>query len=97
MDTLAREDLPFPRSLPEFQRIFPDGTACAAYREKACWNGGFACAWRGVPGKPLRFEARPGVLRCPACRKDAGLMAGTVTERGHTPLPTWFWAAYRRD
>ena len=23
--------LPFPRSLPEFQRLFPDGTACAAY------------------------------------------------------------------
>ncbi|MGH7074750.1 MAG: hypothetical protein ACREFD_11175, partial [Stellaceae bacterium] len=24
MDVLAREDLPFPQSLPEFQRIFPD-------------------------------------------------------------------------
>ncbi|MAB12711.1 MAG: IS1595 family transposase, partial [Parvibaculum sp.] len=35
MDVLAREDLPFPQSLPEFQRIFPDDTACAAYLESA--------------------------------------------------------------
>ena len=30
MDVSQREDLSFPRSLPEFQRLFPDGTACAA-------------------------------------------------------------------
>jgi len=94
MDILAREDLPFPQSLPEFQRIFPDDAACAAYLEKARWNGGFACPWCGVIGEPFRFEARPGVLRCRACRKDVGLMAGTVMERSHTPLSTWFWAAY---
>ena len=43
MDVLAREDLPFPQSLPEFQRIFLNDTACAAYLESARWNGGFAC------------------------------------------------------
>ena len=31
MDVSQREDLSFPRALPEFQRLFPDGTACAAY------------------------------------------------------------------
>lgn len=30
-DVLAREDLPFPGSLPEFQRLFPHDAACAAY------------------------------------------------------------------
>jgi hypothetical protein len=94
MDILAREDLPFPQSLPEFQRIFPDDAACAAYLEKARWRDGFACPWCGVVGEPFRFEARPGVLRCRACRKDVGLMAGTVMERSHTPLSTWFWATY---
>jgi len=29
-----------------------------------------------------------------ACRKDVSLMAGTVMERSHAPLSTWFWAAY---
>src|SRR5208282_2839320 len=94
MDVLAREDLPFPQSLPEFQRSFPDDAACAAYLENARWNGGFACPRCGVVGEPFRFEARPGVLRCRACRKDVSLMAGTVMERSHTPLSTWFWAAY---
>nr|WP_259650248.1 hypothetical protein [Gluconacetobacter diazotrophicus] len=31
MDVLQRDDLPFPQSLPEFQRLFPNDAACAAY------------------------------------------------------------------
>ena len=37
MDVLEG-DLPFPRSLPEFQRMFPDEAACAAYLEHARWG-----------------------------------------------------------
>ena len=44
MDVLDRADLPFPHSLPEFQRLFPDDAACAAYLEKARWGDGFAWA-----------------------------------------------------
>ena len=33
-DIHTRGDLPFPKSLPEFQRLFPDDAACAAYLEK---------------------------------------------------------------
>lgn len=94
MDVLARDDLPFPRSLPEFQRLFPDDAACAAYLEKARWSQGFVCPWCGNIAEPFRFENRPGVLRCRACRKDVGLTAGTVMEKSHTPLSVWFWAAY---
>jgi len=32
--------------------------------------------------------------RCPACRKDAYLTAGTVMQDTRTPLSTWFWGAY---
>jgi len=32
-DVLDREDLPFPSSLPEFQKLFPNDAACAAYME----------------------------------------------------------------
>ena len=38
MDVLDRADRPFPHSLPEFQRLFPDDAACAAYLEKARWG-----------------------------------------------------------
>jgi hypothetical protein len=34
-------DLPFPKSLPDFQRLFPDDAACAKYLEairfRLCW------------------------------------------------------------
>ena len=80
-------------SLPEFQRLFPDDAACAAYLEKARWGDGFACPHCGTAGG-LHFENRPGVLRCRKCRQNTGLTVGTVMERSHTPLNVWFWAAY---
>ena len=94
MDVLDRADLPFPHSLPEFQRLFPDDAACAAYLEKARWGDGFACPHCGTAGEPFHFENRPGVLRCRKCRQNTGLPVGTVMERSHTPLNVWFWAAY---
>jgi transposase-like protein len=87
-------DLLFPTSLAEFQRLFPDEKACAAYLEKARWGDGFICPWCKKKREPYRFATRPGVLRCKACRRDVSLTAGTVMERTHTPLTTWFWGAY---
>ena len=40
MDVHQRGNLRFPQSLPEFQRLFPDDAACAAYLEKARWSAG---------------------------------------------------------
>ena len=94
VDVVARVDLPFPRSLPEFQRLFPDEAACAAYLERARWRDGFICLRCGRIGEPYRYAARPGVLCCRACRRETRLTAGTVMERTHTPLSVWFWAAY---
>ena len=53
MDVLDRADLPFPHSLPEFQRLFPDDAACAAYLEKARWGDGFACPHCGTAGRAV--------------------------------------------
>ena len=94
IDVLERDDLPFPRSLPEFQQLFPDGVACAAYLERARWGAGFICPYCGVHGEPYRISTRPGVLRCRKCRRDTHLTGGTVMDRTHTPLSVWFWAAY---
>ncbi len=94
IDVLERDDLPFPRSLPEFQRLFPREAACAAYLERTRWSKGFVCQHCGVTDEPYRFANRPGVLRCRHCDRDTSLTAGTVMERTHTPLSVWFWAAY---
>src|ERR1700720_2731156 len=91
---LPRADLPFPGSLPEFQRLFPDDTACAAYLEAIRWRDGFVCGWCGEASEPYRFANRPQVLRCRKCQRDNALTAGTVVERTRTPLSIWFWAAY---
>ena len=88
------EDLDFPSSLLEFQRLFPDDAACAAYLERIRWERGFECPHCREAGEPYRFATRPGVLRCKACRRDVALTAGTVMQRTHTPLSTWFWGAY---
>lgn len=84
----------FPKSLPEFQRMFPDDAACALYLESVRWRKGFTCPYCDSRTPPYRFANRPGVLRCRDCRKDVALTAGTVMERTHTPLTTWFWAGY---
>jgi transposase-like protein/predicted RNA-binding Zn-ribbon protein involved in translation (DUF1610 family) len=94
MDIFQRDDLPFPQSLLEFQRLFPDDASCGAYLEKARWKDGFVCPHCGISGEPFRFANRPSVLRCRKCRKNTGLTVGTVMERSHTPLNVWFWAAY---
>src|SRR5271168_4691262 len=87
-------DLPFPGSLPEFQQIFPDDLACAAYLEAIRWPEGFVCQWCGEAGEPYRFKARPHVLACRKCKKDNRIMAGTVMQDSHTRLSVWFWGAY---
>lgn len=94
IDVLERGDLAFPRSLPDFQRLFPNETACASYLERLRWGNGFVCPRCGTSGEPYRIATRPGVLRCRKCRCDTSLTAGTVMERTHTPLSVWFWAAY---
>ena len=94
MDVDQRAALRFPRSLPEFQRLFPNDTACAAYLEKARWESDFVCPRCDALGEPFRITTRPGVLTCRKCRGQTGLTVGTVMERSRTPLSIWFWAAY---
>lgn len=48
IDLLERDDLLFPRSLPKFQRMFPNEATCAAYLERARWADGFVCDHCGV-------------------------------------------------
>src|SRR5664280_1129770 len=94
MDILQHDDLPFPRSLPEFQRLFPDNKACVKYLQKLRWPDGFVCPHCAAVVEPMRITPRPSVLRCRKCLSNTGLTVGTVMERSYTPLSIWFWAAY---
>lgn len=85
----------FPTSLPEFQSVFPDDDACATYLERMRWPNGFSCPSCRQTGEPYRFPNRSStVLRCRQCKVNTSLTSGTVMQSTHTPLSTWFWAAY---
>lgn len=86
--------LPFLQSLPEFQRLFPDDIACVVYLEKLRWQYGCVCPHCRMTGVPFHIATRRGVLTCRKCRRQTALTVAAVMERSHTPLATWFWAAY---
>jgi len=87
-------DAPFPTTLLEFQRTFPDEQACVAHLERLRWPKGFWCEHCGEAGEPNRVRTRPTVLFCRNCRVQTRLTAGTVMHRTKVPLLTWFWGAY---
>ena len=53
IDIHLRDDLTFPKSLPEFQRQFPNDAACAVYLERTCWPDGFMCRHIPALGRTL--------------------------------------------
>jgi transposase-like protein len=82
----------FPRTIIEFQRLFPDEEACTDYLFASRWPEGFRCprcghehAWPVAPRL---------VWECAACHRQTSVTAGTVLHKTRTPLHLWFWAAY---
>src|SRR5689334_25223060 len=58
----------FPRSLPEFERRFPDEAACAEWLLERRWGSGFACPECGHDGC-WRLGRKVLTLQCRACRR----------------------------
>src|SRR4051794_3911855 len=83
----------FPRSLPEFERRFPDEAACAEWLLAHRWGSGFACPECGHDGY-RRLGRKVLTLQCRACRRETSVTAGTVMHRSHLPLKVWFTAAW---
>ena len=55
-DVLQWEHLPFPKSLPQFQKLFPDDAACSRYLEGAKWPNGFECPYCHEKDTPVRLD-----------------------------------------
>lgn len=82
----------YPKSLAEFQRRFSTEEACVGYVLETRWPDGFRCRWCGSANARLLTTRR--VWQCRGCRRQTSLTAGTILERSHLALPTWFAAAY---
>jgi transposase-like protein len=81
----------FPDTMQEFIDRFSTEEACIAYLTELRWDNSFRCtncnhekAWRHAKG----------ILRCQKCHKDISVTAGTVFEKTHLPLRTWFLAVW---
>ncbi len=83
-----------PKSLPDFQRVFPDEGSCAAYLYAARFPAGFICPYCQTQGEPYRFKNQPDMLRCRVCKRNTRLTAGTIMQKSKTPISTWFWGAW---
>jgi len=84
----------YPRTLLEFQHLFPDDTACARHLERIRWPEGFECPSCGQVGDPWRFQARPHVLGGirRACANRIGMLR-TILDRIYTIIRMFLWDA----
>ncbi len=82
----------FPETMIEFQRWFPDDTACWTYLASCRWPEGYRCPRCGGGTAALLTARR--LWQCSACRYQVSVTAGTVLHKTRTPLHLWFWAAY---
>jgi hypothetical protein len=85
--------LAYPRSLPEFQRLFPTEDACVRYLFALRWPEGWRCG-AGCGGAEFLLYDEGRSVFCRGCRKKEALTAGTIMQRSKQPLLTWFYAAY---
>ena len=63
--------------------------------ESIRWPHGPVCPHCGDNERIVRIggeSARPGLLRCKACRKQFTVSVGTIFERSHIPLRKWLMA-----
>ena len=83
----------YPKSLPEFQKIFPDDDTCANWLFEMRWPDGFECPACGHK-VCYALKTRKWLYECKGCQKQTSIRAGTMMQDSKLPLVTWFWAVY---
>lgn len=83
-----------PRSIPDFQRLFPDDAACVTHLFTCRFPDGFACPVCSDTREPYRIATRPHILRCRNGQHETSLTANTIMHRTKQRISLWFWAAW---
>lgn len=91
-DDHPKAGVDYPRTFQEFRDWFPDDAACIDYLEQLRWPDGFVCPECGG-GDGWRISQRR-MWMCASCGRKTSVTAGTIFHRSHTPLSTWFAAAW---
>lgn len=74
----------------QLESMFSTEEECRRYLARLRWPKGFNCPRCGEVSEPR--PVRETLLRCPACRYQASVIAGTIFQDTHTPLTMWFRA-----
>jgi len=81
-------------SMPEFLKDYGTETQCEQALEALRWPEGFRCPrCAGAAHYVVRDGVRK-VFQCAACRHQASLIAGTISQGTQLPLTIWFLAIY---
>jgi len=83
-----------PKSLPDFQSIFPNEEACCTYLNTMRFPNGFVCPHCNWRDQPYRFQNQPDMQRCRNCKRNTRLTGGTIMQKSKVPLNIWFWGAF---
>jgi transposase-like protein len=81
----------YPRTLAEFESIFPTEAACREYLVRLRWPDGFRCPRCGH-GKAWPLDRL--LFECAGCGTQTSAIAGTIFQDTHKPLPLWFRAIW---
>jgi hypothetical protein len=81
-------------TVAQFEKMFPDDNACAAYLVAHRWPDGVRCPRCGKSEKISAVTTMPFKWQCYACAPDSGYrfshIAGTIFENTNKPLREWF-------
>jgi len=90
-DVRALGGTDYPRTYQEFRAWFAGEDACLEYLAALRWPDGFACP---VCQGTKAWRTAKKTWMCSACGRKTSVTAGTIFHRSHTPLSTWFAAAW---
>jgi hypothetical protein len=79
---------------------FRNEQASYAYVEALVWPDGRVCPHCGVIGNSGLLKGkstRIGVYKCYACRKPFTVKVGTIFEKSHIPMHTWWFCQHLRQ
>jgi len=81
----------YPISMAELEKRFVTQEACLNYLAGLRWPSGYVCP-RCASEKGWKMEN--GLILCSGCRRQQSVIAGTVFQDSHMPLPAWFRAMW---
>lgn len=81
----------YPLTRAEFNAWFASEQDCLKYLMRLRWPAGYQC----VCGERKAWLRNRRSLKCSACHRETGVLAGTLLHRTRFPLRTWLEVAWQ--